>query len=527
MSFKSKGTVKKKNAVIYARYSSDNQHETSIEAQVQAAEAYARNNGYTVTARYIDRAKSGTSTKSRPEFKRMIEDSKKGEFQAVIVHKLDRFSRNTVDSEVNRMILMNNGVELLSVIEQFTGKPEDTILRAIITALAQYYSENLSREVMKGMMVQAKKCLHIAGIPPLGYDVDPKTRLLVINPVEAETVRKIYELYLSGYGYDKMAKTLNSLGYRTKGGKEFVHNSFHDLLRNKKYAGYYIYNRSSHKDCLGRRNNHKDKDPNEIIEIKGGIPAIIDEETYNKAMAKMEKNKHMPGAYSARHTYLLSGLVKCGVCGKSMIGETRTGGKAKNVTVSYRCNHNHSKCNNTEVKAAALEEYVLTLLERYIFDEKNIPVILEGIKEFFTEQDYHNADEIKRLNDVIRGLNRKLTNIKNIMMDGRAEEFFLEDLMKIKADIARLEEERDNIPQTKINPEITEEMLRGLIGSFAVRVRDRNNEDCKQFINDFVDSIVVYRDKVEANLKIALPDTEGFTLTRTVNRQFLPTVNKK
>ena len=92
---------------------------------------------------------------------------------------------------------------------------------------------------------------------------------------------------------------------------------------------------------------------------------------------------------------------------------------------------------------------------------------------------------------------------------------------------SRLEEERDNIPQTKINPEITEEMLRGLIGSFAVRVRDRNNEDCKQFINDFVDSIVVYRDKVEANLKIALPDTEGFTLTRTVNRQFLPTVTKK
>ena len=114
------------------------QHETSIEGQIQAAEQYAKNNGYTVIGRYIDRAKSAASTKTRSEFKRMIDDSKKGEFQAVICHKLDRFSRNTVDSEVNRMILLNNGVELLSVIEQFTGKPEDTILRAIITALAQY-----------------------------------------------------------------------------------------------------------------------------------------------------------------------------------------------------------------------------------------------------------------------------------------------------------------------------------------------------------------------------------------------------
>ena len=111
-SSKTKATSKTRNAVIYARYSSDNQHETSIEAQVQAAEAYARNNGFTVIAKYIDRAKSGTSTKSRPEFKRMIEDSKNGEFQAVICHKLDRFSRNTVDSEVNRMILLNNGVSL-------------------------------------------------------------------------------------------------------------------------------------------------------------------------------------------------------------------------------------------------------------------------------------------------------------------------------------------------------------------------------------------------------------------------------
>ena len=376
-------------------------------------------------------------------------------------------------------------------------------------------------------MVQAKKCLHIAGIPPLGYDVDPKTRMLVINPVEAETVRKIYELYLSGYGYDKMAKKLNELGYRTKSGKEFVHNSFHDLIRNKKYAGYYIYNRSSHKDCLGKRNNHKDKDPSEIIEIKGGIPAIIDEETYNKAMAKMEKNKLMPGAFSARHSYLLSGLVRCGECGKAMIGETRKGGKSGNETVSYRCNHNHSQCNNTEVKAAALEEYVLTLLERYIFDEKNIPIILQGIKEFFTEQDYHNMDEIKRLNDTIRGLNKKLSNLKNIMLDSRAESIFLEDLIKIKDDIARLEEERDRIPQTKINAEINEEMLRAMIGTFAQRVRARNREDCKQFINDFVDSIVVYKDKVEANLKVALPDTDGFTLTRSVNRQFLPTVNGK
>ena len=149
---KNKKTIK---AAIYARFSSDNQRDESIDAQIRAARDYAEKNNIVVVSEYVDRAKSAM-TDNRPSFLKMIEDSAKGLFNIVIVHKLDRFARNRQDSIGYRMQLKRNNVSLISVLEYLDeDRPESVILESVLEAMAEYYSRNLSREVQKGMKENA------------------------------------------------------------------------------------------------------------------------------------------------------------------------------------------------------------------------------------------------------------------------------------------------------------------------------------------------------------------------------------
>ena len=508
-------------AAAYARFSSERQHETSIEAQIAAIQDFSRQNGYKIIATYIDRAKSGTSTDRRDEFKKMLSDSENGDFAAVIVAKLDRFARNLSDCENCRDILLDNGVELISAYEKDS---DDPLMRGIYAGLAQRYVMNLSHEVMKGHKVKANKCLHNGGTPPLGFDVDPETERLIINEHEAQAIRLIYSLYLQNYSYREMAEILNAKGFKTKEGNDFNNNSFHDLIRNKKYCGYYIYNQTCKKNRKGKRNKHKYKSPEEIICIKGGAPAIISEETYNRAMDKMESNRSRAGAYRAKRDYLLSGLIFCGLCERPMQGSFRKSGNGYS-TRSYRCCHRKEECSNKEIQQDSVEALVLDLLETLIFNTANIPKIIDGIRKAFEETNRTNFEQIDHLNILIENKSKKLQNIKAAIMTGFMEDDFREEMLNLKEDISVLEEERDRLTPVDTPSEVTEESLRSMITMFSDKIKSRNISDCKRFIQDFVDSVIVFQDKVEVNLKIPA-SSSSLIIRRTVSRQFLPTVKE-
>ncbi len=261
-------------AAIYARFSSDNQRDESIDAQIRAIEEYAKRNNIDIVKVYSDRAKSATTDK-RPDFQQMVDDSALGLFDLVIVHKLDRFSRDKHDSVHYKRKLRKNNVKVISVLEHLDDSPESGILESVLEGMAEYYSKNLAREVMKGMRENAYQCKHTGGTPPLGYDVDPTTQKYVINPYEAEAVKLIFELYLEGQGYKNIINELNARSYKTKKGNPFGKNSIHDLLVNEKYSGTYVFNRASSKNWDGKRNNHGSKNNDDMIRIPGGIPAIV------------------------------------------------------------------------------------------------------------------------------------------------------------------------------------------------------------------------------------------------------------
>ena len=192
------------NAVIYARYSSDNQREESIEGQLRECKEYADQNGITVVRTYIDRALSA-KTDSRPQFQQMIHDSATHTFEAVLVWKLDRFSRNRYDSAHYKRILKNNRVHVVSVTESISNTPEGIMLESLLEGMAEYYSAELAEKVSRGHKENALKAKFNGGPVPLGYRIDSEHHYQ-IDPNTAPVVQEAFHRYAAG-------ESINNVGF--------------------------------------------------------------------------------------------------------------------------------------------------------------------------------------------------------------------------------------------------------------------------------------------------------------------------
>lgn len=495
---------------IYARYSSDNQRDESLSGQIRAIKSYCEQNDYSITKIYTDKAKSATSDK-RPGFQSMIHDSALDAFDIVIVHKLDRFSRDRYDFAIYKQKLTKNGVRLLSVMEDFDDSPESIILRSVLEGMAEYYSKNLAREVMKGMSENAYKCMHTGGIPPLGYDIDPATKKYVINDTEAITIREIFRLYNDGNGYDKIITALNAKGYLTKKSKPFGKNSLHEIIANEKYSGVYIFNRSSSKDFEGARNNHESKDDDDVIRIDGGVPAIIAKEEFTKAKHRMIANKTGAGRYKAKELYLLSGLIFCGECGHRMQGNMRFGGRNKLKYVSYKCGgrDNCKSCDNKEIRREYIESFVLSEMERLIFNDKAIPKLIEKLEAYQSERTNDNEKESDEIKTHLRDVNIQLENIISAVASGYTKSAFKDKISELEQQKNELELRLKEIEILSPTLSVNEEMLRKMISMFEQYVKDKNISECKKFIDSFLQKVVIYIDKVEVVFKIASTSFDG------------------
>ena len=222
-----------KTAVIYARYSSDNQTEQSIEGQLRVCQEYAERNDILILDTYIDRAMTGTND-NRPDFQRMIKDSSKKEWNYVLVYKLDRFSRNKYETAKNKKILKDNGVKLLSAMENIPDTPERIILESLLEGMAEYYSAELAQKVKRGMHETRLKGNFTGGHLPYGYKLDG--RKIVIDEDKIDIVRYIFKQYSIGEYVSSIIKNLTNQGILNKG-KPFATNTIYNILRNEKYTG--------------------------------------------------------------------------------------------------------------------------------------------------------------------------------------------------------------------------------------------------------------------------------------------------
>lgn len=377
------------------RYSSHAQDDGfSIEAQEKAIKKYADEHGYDLQYYYCDKAKTGTNSK-RPEFQKMIADSKKKIFQVCIVHKTDRFARSRYDSIFFKSILKKSGVELLSVTENFGNDPEGKVMEGIAEVFAEYYSNNLAREVKKGLDVIASQSLHTGGLPPLGYDVSEKR--LVINESEAEIARLIFDRYSNGYTYNDIAKELNAKGYKTKiEGSQSMYSSYR----------------------CGKKQNHK-------------------------------------------------------------IG-----------------------CGNSEIEKNRLETFVLEQMQKYLFSDNAIKTIVKQVNEYNISVSKSKDSDLVLYEKQLNEINKQIKNISIAIAKGVNQELMIEQIKSLDSSKKDLEK---RIEESKITafPPIVEEDVRKALSKFKEFMKENNYIECKNFINQYIDKIIVYRDKVEVTFKVA------------------------
>ena len=508
-------------AVLYARFSSDNQRSESIDAQIRAMQAYCKHNNIMIVDTYIDEAKSAT-TAQRPAFQRMMADSKLGTFNIVLVHKLDRFARNRYDSAVCKRELKKSGISVHSVLENLNDSPESIMLESVLEGMNEYYSQNLAREVMKGLKETALQCKHTGGTPPLGYDVEPVTRKLTVNEKEAEAVRLIFSMYAEGKGYSEILSVLHEKGYKTKQGKDFAKNSLYSILTNPKYQGIYVFNKSSAKSITGTRNTHLLKDNEEIISIEGGCPRIVDQETFAKVQKRIDANKHAGGRLNAKHSYLLSGKVFCKHCGRAMVGNARNSGRSKLLYITYRCPSQKHSCSNKEINRNYLERYVIELLEGHIFNVAAMKKIAKKI-----EQERDNGTDIRE--EQVKAINEKLTETENAIANitaaiatGMKFESLLGKLAELEEEKARLEVSLIRLSSQGDVEEDNKEILIDPkhIPTEYMKVKDEPYTLAyKEFIQSFIDCITVGRYRVDITIKTGLDIFPHLDTTITVRRQ--------
>ena len=298
-------------AVIYARYSSDKQTEQSIEGQLYDCYNYANQHDITVVQEYIDRAMTGKND-DRPAFQQMLHDSALHKWDSVLVWKLDRFARNTIDSAVNRQILAKNGVKLLSVMESFGDDASGQMMTHIIEAINEYYSADLREKTIRGMRQSAMKA-QTTGHIPLGYKVVDKK--LVIDEDTRIIPETVFRMYAEGERLTDIAEYLNSQGYRNRRGRPFTTNSFYNMLSNEKYIGIYKY---------------------DDIVIEGGIPQMIPNEVFDAVREKLITNRKRAAKNTAKADYYLSGKLYCGYCGEPMSGLSGTGRNGVTAETIYQ-----------------------------------------------------------------------------------------------------------------------------------------------------------------------------------------------
>ena len=454
-------------AVIYARYSSDNQREESIEGQIRECNAYAEKNGITVVKHYIDRAISA-KTDNRPQFQQMIKDSERKLFDMVLVWKLDRFARNRYDSARYKTQLKKNGVKLMSATEIISDGPEGIILESVLEGYAEYYSADLSEKVIRGMTENALKGKFTGGAVPVGYRIDENQRFQT-DPFTAPLIAEAFRMYNEGATMTEVRDWLNKHQVKNPRGGPMSYNTVQHMLKNRRYIGELKY-----RDIL----------------IPDAIPPIVSPELFEDVQIKMAKNKKAPARRKAEDDYLLTTKLFCGYCGSLMFGESGTS-RSGDVHRYYKCAtvKKRKSCQKKTVRKQWLEDLVIAKTKALIMDDAMIDSIVSSVMELQNKENTNLPLYEKQLRETETGIQNMLNAIQAGILTSSTKER-LEALETQKKELeAKIAEER------LAKPKLSEDFVRFWLTRF--RKLDLSQKEQRQaLIDTFINAIYLYDEKM-------------------------------
>ncbi len=455
-------------AVIYARYSSDNQREESIEGQIRECTAFAEKNGITILRHYIDRAFSA-KTDNRPEFQNMIKDSGKKLFDMIIVWKLDRFARNRYDSARYKAQLKKNGVKVVSATEAISDGAEGILLESLLEGMAEYYSADLAEKVVRGMTENALKCKYNGSTMPIGYVVDSE-QYYQVDPLTAPFVLEAFKMYDEGATMKEIRDWLNEKGVKNSRGNPMSYSTIQHMLNNRRYIGEYAYR--------------------DII-IPDGVPVIVPQDLFDRVQEKLAKNKKAPARHKAEDDYLLTTKLFCGYCGAYLCGESGTS-RTGTVHHYYKCvsvKKKRTECHKKPVKKQWIEDLVIDATMKMVMDDKAIEAIVSMLMDL---QDRENTN-LPLYEQQLTETETSIQNLLNAIQQGiltKSTKTRLEELEAAK------EELEIRIANEKLaKPKISAEFMTFWLHRFRkLDVTQKSHR--KMLIDTFVNAIFLYDDKM-------------------------------
>lgn len=523
------------NVVTYCRVSSDEQAEkdNSIPAQRKALHAWVnQNDGFQIVGEYVDEGISAYApAERRPGFCEMVAYCRKHAVDAILVHKLDRFSRNREESILFKGLLRKHGVQVKSITENFDpDSPQGFLYEGMIEVINQFYSMNLATETLKGMRENASRGWVNGGPPPYGYRrrevVDDAGRSHFTYelgpPDEVEIVRDIFRMAtLEGKGGRGIAESLNDRGVAAPGGGKWKSSGVHNVLNNQTYVGDLVWFKSKKHGRTGRATT----EDGERIIVPDAFPAIIDRETFSERRDGAAKRCFAAHTSPHKHvTYLLGRLITCGGCGGTFVGRRReylaNNGERK-TSLSYYCSgylfSGAGVCASLPLDMAWLDGVVVDAISARFLDAAGWADLQRRVEDRIGARRRKYGAESKAAEAKRADIARRIQNVYRAVADGM-------DTAQCKQMIAELEAKRAEIDQ-EVKVLAQEDYFRAAIEKNlrtleAFRGRLAQGFDTlpfgvqRQVITTFVSGIEVRdRRRVVVNLRVPLNNTGLVHLT--------------
>lgn len=502
--------MEKKNVAAYCRVSTDKEDQAnSLENQRNYFQRYIENNPeWNLVDVYYDDGISGTSTKKRDGFNRMIADAENGKIDLILTKEVSRFARNTVDTlSVTRQLKLV-GVGVLFINDNInTLNPEDELRLTIMSSIAQEESRKTSERVKWGHMRQMEKGV-VFGRDMLGYRV--RNGKLEVVPEEAEIVRLIFHKYLNEQkGTSTIAKELREAGIPTIKGNLWSNTVLLRLLRNEKYVGDLCQKKTITTNYLTHKKqyNHGEE---EMIYISDHHEPIIDRETWDATQRELERRKPKGTEHWEKHSnrYWCSGKLRCGECGLPMVSRKRKKRNWKGWMCTSKTrqgvsrldeNQQPVKCENIEVNEKVLKAAVREVLLLFQADQLEVADIIK--QQILAVQTKPFADEKNKIEKEIQKIQKKQIDAVDLMVEGlidkevlkRRQEQYKQDLDAL---YERLKHANNEAEERQRQVQYMQQAIAELEGILKYDV------DSEALYGEVLEKIVIFKDKsLEVKLK--------------------------
>ena len=493
-------------AAFYARVSSDRQDvDLSVSAQLRALKDYARANGYSVARQYIDEAESGLVA-DRPQFREMIEEGSKPKapFEVILVWKFSRFTRKREHAVAFKSMLRRKGIRVVSITEHADDSPTGKLMEAIIESVDEFYSENLAEDVTRGMREAASRGFFLGSKAPFGYkrvkvsDGTKERPTLEVDPATAPIVKEIFESSLSGYGLKEICRTLNDRGI-TNRGKRWYKGGLHYLLTNEAYTGTAVWGRTTKVE--------KAQDP---VRVEGAWPALVSRELFDavqQAMRDRAPKVQRPGRVGSK--FLLSGLLKCGVCGRPYSGQGAKSGQFAYYVCGTLFREGAGTCSARYLNAPRVEEFVVEKIRERILTEETIVELVTLVAEEIDAMAGELSGRLEvidaELGDVRKRLERlyEALETSELTLEVLSPRIFSLRHREEQLEAAR-EDAETQLEQRRVELPTTEE-IKGYVADFREFLQEGTFPERKALIRNFVEGIEVVGDEATLTYTVPMP----------------------